>query len=501
MIAEHDSLFTNNQWKPGSGEPFESRNPANQEMVWRGRSCLINEINEAVQNAKEASQDWSNLTADERTLYLDSFRTILKNRRHELAEIISRENGKPLWESMNEVQSMIDKVALSLESYGLRCAGIIHDYPNARSITRHHPHGVIAIFGPFNFPGHIPNSQIIPALLAGNTIILKPSEFTPLTGEMLANYWLEAGLPKNVLNVVQGGKETGQALMQHSDIQGAFFTGSYATGRLFSEYFGKHPEKILALEMGGNNPLIVNEIDEIAVAAATYLTIQSAFLTSGQRCTCARRLLLVKNQTNETFVNKLVEMVKGITVGTFSDHPEPFMGPVISEKQALKLLQVQEQLKQIGGKSLVEMNHLKTGSGLISPGLMDSTEIKARPDEEYFGPFLQLVWVKDLDEAIQEANRTKYGLTAGLFTKNKQDYDYFYKRIQAGIVNWNASLTGSSSAAPFGGIKCSGNYRPSAYYAADFCSYPVASMEAPHLKLPEKTSPGIALHKSESYGS
>ncbi|MFI5344168.1 MAG: aldehyde dehydrogenase family protein, partial [Chlamydiales bacterium] len=233
------------------------------------------------QNAKVASQNWSALTADERAFYLDAFRTILMNRRHELAEIISRENGKPLWESRNEVQSMIDKVALSLEAYGLRCAGIIHDYPNARSITRHRPHGAVAIFGPFNFPGHLPNGQIIPALLAGNTVIFKPSEFTPLTGETLANYWLEAGLPKSVLNVVQGGKETGQALMQHPDIQGAFFTGSYATGRLFAEYFGKHPEKILALEMGGNNPLIINEIDEIETAAAAYLTIQSAYLSAG----------------------------------------------------------------------------------------------------------------------------------------------------------------------------------------------------------------------------
>lgn len=491
MMQNQASLFTNNQWKPGSGEPFVSLNPANHEIVWQGRSCLLPEINEAVQNAQEASQDWSALSADERTLYLDAFRNVLKERRHELAKIISKENGKPLWESMNEVQSMIDKVALSLEAYGLRCAGIIHDNPNARSITRHRPHGAVAIFGPFNFPGHLPNGHIIPAFLAGNTVIFKPSEFTPLTGETIANYWLEAGLPKGVLNVVQGGKETGQALMQHPDIRGAFFTGSYETGRIFSEYFGKHPEKILALEMGGNNPLIINEIDEINIPAAAYFTIQSAYLTAGQRCTCARRLLLVRNQTNEAYVQHLIELVKRISVGSYSDQPEPFMGPVVSENQALKLLQVQEKLKQMGGKSLIAMQHLKAGTGLISPGLMDSTGIATRPDEEYFGPFLQLIWVKNLDEAIAEANRTKFGLTAGLFTKNKQEYDYFYKRIQAGIVNWNTPLTGSSSAAPFGGIKCSGNHRPSAYYAADFCSYPVASMEASHLKMPNAILPGI----------
>lgn len=489
MSLLHKSLFANSTWKNGGGNSFQSVNPANGELIWDGASCTFNEVNEAIESAKNAFEEWSALTVDARAFFLDAFKKTVINRQSELADLISKENGKPLWDSLNEVQSIINKVGISLDAYGQRCAGIIHETSSARSITRHRPHGVVGVFGPFNFPGHIPNGHIIPALLAGNTIVFKPSELTPLVGEHIANYWLEAGLPPGVFNLVQGGKETGQQIVEHPDIQGIFFTGSYQTGRIISEYLGKFPEKILALEMGGNNPLVIHEIND--QAAAAYLTIQSAYLSSGQRCTCARRLIVIKNQTNEQFVAKLVEMSKQIRVGSYTDQPEPFMGPVISEKNALELLNAQEKLINLGGEILLKMKRLKPGTGLLSPGLMDVSTINDLPDEEYFGPFLQIIWVKNLDEAIKTANRTKYGLTAGLFSINKEDYEYFYQHIRAGIVNWNTQTTGGSSSAPFGGIKCSGNNRPSAYYAADYCSYPVASMETPHLKLPVELTPGV----------
>lgn len=491
-MKNHNSLFTNNQWKKATGEPFASINPATGETVWQGHSCTQQEVNEAVQNAKNAFDKWSALSVTDRSLYLEAFKTIVAGHQRDFAEIISKEVGKPLWDAMNEVQLVINKIDLSLEAYGNRCAGMIRDLPLARSITRHRPHGVMAVFGPFNFPGHIPCGHIIPALLAGNTIVYKPSELTPLGGEILTKYLSEAGLPEGVFNLVQGARETGQHLAQHPDIQGVLFTGSYNTGRKLAEYYGQYPGKILALELGGNNPLIINEIDNLDAAA--YLTIQSAYLSAGQRCTCARRLIVVKNEKNEKFIKHLSEMIKGISVGTYTDQPEPFMGPVISEKQAQQLIQAQSRLKSLGGKPLIEMQHLKAGTGFVSPGLMDVTNISDREDEEYFGPFLQLIWVKDLAEGIAEANRTKYGLTAGLFTKEKADYEYFYRHAQAGIVNWNAALTGGNSAAPFGGIKCSGNLRPSAFYAADYCSYPVASMESPELKLPVSITPGININ-------
>lgn len=488
-MSENEGVFINNQWKRGTGSLFSSLNPATGEVIWNGRAAAQTEIDEAVRQCSESFQQWSTLPIDERSHYLTEFSEILRDSQRELAETISRETGKPLWDAINEIESMINKVGTSLEAYGRRCAGMIRDQPHARSITRHRPHGVVAVFGPYNFPGHLPNGHIIPALLAGNTVVFKPSEFTPMTAEQTIHYWQKAGLPAGVLNLVQGGRETGEALYQHPEIHGVFFTGSYPTGKILAEYFASQPSKILALEMGGNNPLVVSEINN--VKAAAYIAIQSAFLTTGQRCTCARRLIIPKTQQGNEVIEALIEMISSIVIGPYTDIPEPFMGPLISEKQASKVLAAQENLRAMGGKSLVEMRHLKKGTGFVSPGIMDVTPIKERPDEEIFGPFLQVIRVNDFQEAIDEANHTKYGLTAGLLSQKQEEYTYFYRHIQAGIINWNAPLTGASSAAPFGGIKCSGNHRPSAYYAADYCAYPVASLESPELKMPVFLSPGI----------
>ena len=266
-----------------------------------------------------------------------------------------------------------------------------------------------------------------------------------------------------------------------------FLTGSWETGVIFSEQFAKHPEKILALEMGGNNPLVISQIGD--AKAAALMTIQSAYLTAGQRCSCARRLIVVKSHENKTFVDELVRMIDSIKVGPFTDVPEPFMGPVITEHAAHYLLTVQNTLKSKGGKPLAEMRLLKNNSALVSPGLMDVTEVKNRLDEEVFGPLLQLIYVNNLDAAIVEANNTSFfGLTVGLLSNSQEEYQQFYKRVRAGVINWNSPLTGASSSAPFGGVKRSGNHRPSAFYAADYCAYPVASIENPTLtmgKLPQ----------------
>lgn len=472
-----------------SKNTFSSHNPATGDLLWQGPEASSADVDEAVQNARRSFASWSALSLDERSSYLAAFADVLRKREKAFAETIAKETGKPLWDANGEVHAMINKVALSLESYGSRCAGMIHDLPHGRSITRHRPHGPVAVLGPYNFPGHLPNGHIVPALLAGNTVVFKPSELTPLTGEMMIQCWQDAGLPKGVLNIVQGGRTTGQALITHPDIQGIFFTGSYQTGLYLSEMYGSHPGKILALEMGGNNPLIVGTIQD--PDAASYLTIQSAYLSSGQRCTCARRLIIIQDANTETFVKKLIAMIQKISVGPYTQVPEPFMGPVISETHAKKLIEAKDKLIALGGRTLVDMKILKPATPFVSPGLMDVTSIKDRPDEEIFGPFLQLIYVKTLDDALAEANRTQYGLSAGLLSDNPNEYNFFLSQIKAGIVNWNAPLTGATSSAPFGGVKCSGNHRPSAFYAADYCSYPVASIENPDLKMPSKITPGI----------
>jgi succinylglutamic semialdehyde dehydrogenase len=386
---------------------------------------------------------------------------------------------------------MLDKIDISIKAYKERTGIIERDIPGARSVTRHKPHGVIAVFGPFNLPGHLPNGHIVPALLAGNTIVFKPSRYTPMVAEQVVGLWQQAGLPKGGINLLQGERELGAALAQHHGIDGILFTGSAQTGRALHKQFADQPQRLLALEMGGNNPLIVtNSADQ---EAAVYHTIVSAYISAGQRCTCARRLYAPSDAQGDAFVEKLVKAVYQIKVGLHSDEDEPFMGPVISEAVADQLMAVQDRLTAMGGIPLVSMSKLKPGTALLSPGLMNVSAINDLPDEEYFGPFLQLIRYDDIHKAIQMANNTRYGLAAGLFCDDPGTYQIFYSRIRAGIISWNRPLTGASSAAPFGGIGISGNHRPSAYYAADYCAYPVASMEAESLNMPDQLNPGITV--------
>ena len=241
--------------------------------------------------------------------------------------------------------------------------------------------------------------------------------------------------------------------------------------------------------MGGNNPLVVSHVDD--TAAAAYMTIQSAYLSSGQRCTCARRLIVPEGSDGDNFIQILLQMIKAMSIGPYTAIPEPFMGPVISEAHALKILAAQDDLIAKGAIPLFPSSHLCPGTGLLSPGLIDVTPIKERPDNEIFGPLLQLIRVKDFQAAIEEANRTRFGLAAGLLSDSNAEYQQFYQQVHAGVINWNAPLTGASSAAPFGGVGCSGNHHPSAYYAADYCSYPVASIESSQLRMPASLSPGL----------
>lgn len=243
--------------------------------------------------------------------------------------------------------------------------------------------------------------------------------------------------------------------------------------------------------MGGNNPLIVHDASDIR--ALVYNTIQSAFITAGQRCTCARRLILTINSKNEEFLQALIKNVANIKIGQNSDMPEPFMGPVISNAAATNILNSYQELIKNGAKVLAPILRKDPSSPFLTPGILDVTNVKKREDREIFGPLLQVIWVKDFNAALVEANNTAYGLSSGIFTDNKKYYDEFYSKIRAGIVNWNRPLTGSSSSAPFGGIGKSGNHRPSAYYAADYCAYPVASIEVSKIGLPNTLSPGLSI--------
>lgn len=485
-------LLIGPQWVEGKGPQMWSYNPATQAILWQGNSASLEQIDAAIQAAKHAFSSWSRLSFEERLSFLTEFNRILEMNRQSLADCLSQETGKPAWEAKTEIDSMIHKLAISVQAYQERCQTWQRVTSAGTLALNHRPHGIIAVLGPFNFPLHLPHGHIIPALLAGNTVVFKASELTPWVAEKMVEYWQQAKLPAGVLNLIQGSKEVGQALAFHPQLDGLFFTGSYQTGRLLSEHFTKTPQKILALEMGGNNPLVLHKV-AAALQAAVYHTLQSAYLTAGQRCTCARRLIVTKNPEGEAFVQALRQAITQLQVGPYDQKPEPFMGPVISKQAQEHLLQAYAGLVKQGGVPLVLLTPLGNKGAFLSPSLIDVTDVEHRRDEELFGPILQLIWVKDFEEALQEANNTAYGLSAGLLCEDKKLFQRFSGEVKAGLINWNRPLTGASAQAPFGGIGNSGNHRPAAYYAADYCAYPVASLKEEILTLPEKLPPGLSL--------
>ncbi|MBJ7449337.1 MAG: succinylglutamate-semialdehyde dehydrogenase [Parachlamydiales bacterium] len=478
-------------WIQSKGTAFISTNPATGELLWEGKEASIEDIDAAFNSASAASHAWSRLNIQNRIHYLEAFKERVSRRLTLLAEAISQETGKPYWEAAAEVNGLLTKVPLTIDAYYKRSGSRQTQQGDYSHYTRHHPHGVVAVFGPSNLPLHIAHGHILPALLSGNTVLFKPSEKTPLVASLITECWDQVNLPPGVFNLVQGSVETAQSIVKHKKLDGLFFSGNDKAGMQLSEFFGSMPQKILSLQMGGNNPLVVWDITDLTTSA--YLTIQSAFLTSGQRGTNARRLIIPADQHGEIFIQTLMAMMKSIRVGPYFQRPEPFMGPVISHEAATHLLEKQQQLIDMGGKSLIEMRRTHEGTAFLLPGLIDMTYATNRLDEEIFGPLLQVYRVTSFQEAIKEANNTRFGLTASLFCPNPKLYEEFYQSIKCGIVNWNCPTTGASSAAPFGGIKHSGNHRPTAFTAVDYCAYPVSSMETETMRLPTYTLPGISV--------
>ncbi len=477
------------QWVEGQGETFQSTCPVDESVVWEGNAATDVQVDEAFSAARKAFGPWWDKTSDERIAIAEAFRDNVKSSADELSLLIARETGKPLWETKTEAGAVAGKVDLSIDAFRTRRDTTSFELSSMQAVTRYKPHGVCAVLGPFNFPAHLPNGHIVPALITGNTVVFKPSEMTPGVGAWMAQKWSESGLPDGVLNLVQGSRSVGEAIAGHAELDGLFFTGSSRAGKSLHKALADYPQKILALEMGGNNPLIVHEADDLEAAA--YLTILSGFYTSGQRCTCARRLILPDNKQSDRFLETLVEMMSGVSFGFFDDDPQPFMGTVISQPMGRRMVEAQADLIKQSGRSIVELKTHRNCDALVSPGLIDVTEVANRSDEELFGPLLNVVRVKDFDAAIKEANNTAYGLSAGLLSSNEDCYKQFIHQIRAGIVNWNRQTTGASGKLPFGGSGMSGNHRPSAYFAVDYCSFPVASLESSKLEMPEKLLTGI----------
>jgi len=481
----------NGQWQPGAGALFQSVDPATNQVIWQGQAADEQQVDAAFKAARQAFESWADQSFAQRAALVQAFAAKLTEHKEALALTIAEDTGKPLWESRTEVAAMIGKIAISVKAHQERTGTVENPMPGARAFIRHKPHGVVAVFGPYNFPGHLPNGHIVPALFAGNTVVFKPSELTPKVAEYTVQLWQQAGLPAGVISLVQGEVATGKAIASHPGIDGLFFTGSSGTGHYLHQQFAGQPDKILALEMGGNNPLIVKDVAD--VKAAVHDIIQSAFITSGQRCTCARRLFIEQSANGDAILAALVSATKQLAVGAPFAEQQPFYASMISSKAAAGMVKAQTDIEALGGVSLVRLTQLDPALGFVTPGIIDVTHAAALPDEEHFGPLLKVYRYNDLSEAIAEANNTSFGLSAGLLADSAADYELFFSRIRAGIVNWNKPITGASSSAPFGGIGASGNHRASAYYAADYCAYPVASVEADKVSLPATLSPGLSL--------
>ncbi|GAA5174857.1 MULTISPECIES: succinylglutamate-semialdehyde dehydrogenase [Halomonadaceae] len=486
-------LFIGGRWIDGEAERFAKTDPITGAILWQADAASAGQVGRAVAAARQAFPDWARLGFDARLALVERFRDELEANREALAESIAHETGKPLWEARTEVGAMIGKVGISATAYQERTGERSRDVAGARAVLRHRPHGVLAVFGPYNFPGHLPNGHMVPALLAGNCVVFKPSEQTPLTADLTLQCWQAAGLPDGVINLVQGGAPVGQALAGAGDIDGLLFTGSARIGKLLHEQFAGQVSKILALELGGNNPLVVKDVPDQDAAVLTIL--QSAFLSGGQRCTCSRRLMVPEGEAGDRLLEALTEAIARLHVAAPFSEPAPFYGGLVSVAAADGLLKAQDALEALGGSVLARMQRLVGDTSLVSPALIDVTGL-AVPDEEHFGPLLKVHRYRDWDEAIALANDTRYGLSAGLIGGDQADWDDFLLRIRAGIVNWNRQTTGASSDAPFGGIGDSGNHRPSAYYAADYCAYPIASMESEALAMPDNLPPGVTLGES-----
>src|SRR5690554_6829501 len=350
MAKLSGNLYINGLWIQGHGAPLESLQPVTGETVWDGNSASVEDVDAAVREARAAFADWKRKSVAGRQTVVEAFAGLLEAHKEELAHQIGLETGKPLWESRTEVAAMIGKVPISINGYNQRTGHSESDVAAGHAVLRHRPHGVVAVFGPYNFPGHLPNGHIVPALLAGNTVVFKPSEMTPLVAEKSMQLWQRAGLPDGVLNMVQGMVETGKALSQNTQLDGLFFTGSSTTGKLLHEQFSGQPGKILALEMGGNNPLIVKDVAD--VDAAVHDIVQSAFITSGQRCTCARRLFIENSANGDAILQRLVEVTKNIRVGDYAADPAPFMGAMISAKAAAAMVKAQQDIASSGAQVL-----------------------------------------------------------------------------------------------------------------------------------------------------
>lgn len=539
VLRHPPSDFVAGEWKAlaasDSGAPgaITSRNPARPgEVVWSGLPDAAH-VNEAIAAARAALPGWSMLSREKRFGVLRRFQQVCKAREADMATMIREEIGKAAWEAKGEASLLSSKVDITLDESDVGGMHRVRDFefpitpPTAAQGSTMQtggrvgrcswrPHGVMAVLGPFNFPAHLPNGHIVPALAMGNTIVFKPSDKAPGVGQLLVEFFDEALAGESdlahtpgIINLVQGGADIASAIVKHPGIDGILFTGSWPVGRKILEANLDQPGRIVALELGGNNAAVVMPDADLRQAAIEI--VRSAFNTTGQRCTCTRRVI-VHEDIASRFIPAMCKAASNLIIGDpRATHPV-FMGPIINAAARDAVLRAQADFARAGGVILVESTAPVTPEGgfYITPGIMQvewfvpyetaagwpappygprrsssgsksfdecsDNRDEAGADVEVFGPLLRVCIVDSLDAAIEQANATRYGLAASIFTNNQAAADRFLAESRAGCVNVNTGTAGASSKLPFGGLGLSGNHRPAGSFSLDYCAYPVAGM-------------------------
>jgi len=489
LLARAPSDLLGGRFAPIPGDSLRSTNPAHPtEVVWSGSPVLAH-VDEAVAAARRAQPSWARTPLERRFAALRRFRDLCKARADDMARLIADETGKALWDARGEANLLAAKVDITLDDSefgGLRrVTGFeIPLSPSRTGRAWFRPHGVLCVLGPYNFPAHLPNGHLVPALAMGNTVVLKPSDKAPAVGQTLATWLWEAleaeGAPPGVVNMVQGAADVASRLAAAPGVDGILFTGSWPVGRRILEANLDSPGRIIALEMGGNSAAVV--LPDANLRQAAIEVVRSAFVSTGQRCTCTRRLI-VHRSIEERFVEAIVAIASKLRIGDPLGDPAPFMGPIITAEARASVLAAQEGYARGGASIRLAARALEDPSGghYITPGIVrvdrfTATEEGPGADVEVFGPLLRYVVVDSMDEAVEQANATRYGLAASIFTNDAAAIERFLAEARAGCVNINTGTAGASSKLPFGGLGLSGDNRPAGSFSLDYCAYPVAGM-------------------------
>lgn len=476
---------------------FKDISPADLNDVVMNIEYCWEHVDRAVESARKAYLPWARLSQDERRNYLLRLKEMFDTHAEKMAEAISRDTGKPLWEGLTEAKALSNKIDITLNFSSKLVAqeNIPNALPGVEGVIRHKSRGVMAVVGPFNFPAHLPNGHIIPALYMGNTVVFKPSEQTPYVGQLMAELIHKAQFPEGVFNMVQGDGETGRRLVAHEHVDGILFTGSYEVGLKIKQETMTHYWKILALEMGGKNTTLVWE--DADIDKAIYESLVGVYMTTGQRCSCTSRILVHEKLADE-FTERFYQSAKRLTIGHWSENP--FMGPLINQGAVDKYLRFQEIAARENCESMMrgKVMDLKHKGFYVTPSihLVDKFDPKSvYQKSEIFGPNVAIYKVNDFDHSLDIINSTGYGLVMALFSKNKALYEKALLEARVGLLNFNRTTNGASSKLPFGGMGKSGNDRPSAHFALQYCSVPVASLEDPTAFDPDKLLPGVTFYK------